>query len=110
VDGNLDPWSVETMSEKYEKGRRYRVVKAGAKLSGMKPVAPYCEQGWGKELEIGEVITCAGTAMTFGDGVPAMKWHDADGRWLANDCLFSPVKGGMWGGQVPEDGYLEEVN
>lgn len=47
--------------------------------------------------------------MTFGDGVPALKWKDADGEWLANDCLFQPVQGGMWSGQVPEDGYLEAV-
>lgn len=94
---------------KYEKGKRYRVVKPGAKLRGMKPIAPYCSQGWGKTLEVGEVITCAGSNMTFGDGVPALKWLDADGKWLANDCLFSPVQGGMWGGQVPEDGYLEEL-
>jgi hypothetical protein len=97
------------MNVKYERGRKYRVIKAGAKLSGTKPVAPYCSQGFGKRLEVGEVITCAGSAMTFGDGVPALKWNDENDKWIANDCLFSPVKGGMWGGQIPEDGYLEEV-
>lgn len=93
----------------YEKGKKYRVVKAGGKLWGMKPTAPYVQQGWGMNLSVGDIITCGGTSMTFGDGVPAMKWLDADGKWLANDCTFSPVKGGMWGGQLPEDGFLEEV-
>lgn len=93
----------------YEKGKKYRVVKEGAKLWGMKPVAPYCETSWGKDLEVGEVLTCAGTSMTFGDGVPALKWKDENGNHLANDCCFKPAKGGMWGGEIPEDGFLEEV-
>jgi hypothetical protein len=48
--------------------------------------------------------------MTMGDGVPALKWGDAEGKWLANDCLFMPIQGGMWGGQIPADGYLEVVD
>jgi hypothetical protein len=94
---------------KFENGKKFRVVKAGAKLWGMKPSGPYCQTGWSKQLKVGDVITCSGSSMTYGDGVPALKWRDADGQWLANDCCFDPVKGGMWGGQVPEDGYLEEV-
>lgn len=92
----------------YEQGKKYRVIKEGARLSGMRPVAPYCQEGWGMELAVGAVLTCDGTSMTFGDGVPALKWKDADGNWLANDCLFRPIKGdAMWGGQLPADGYLE---
>jgi hypothetical protein len=94
---------------KYEKGKKYRVVRAGARLSGYRPTAPYCQEGWSRSLEVGEVITCAGDSMTFGDGVPAIKWLDANGKWIANDCLFHPVKGGMWGGQVPADGFLEDA-
>lgn len=93
----------------YEKGKRYRVVKAGAKLYGMKPTSPHCQRGWAKDLSVGEILTCAGSSMTCGDGVPALKWQDENGKWLANDCIFNPIKGGMWGGQVPEDGFLEEV-
>jgi hypothetical protein len=93
----------------YEKGKKYRVVKEGGRLWGMKSTAPYCQTGWGKNLSVGEIITCAGSSMTMGDGVPAMKWLDENGEYLANDCLFSPVQGGMWGGQLPEDGFLEEI-
>jgi hypothetical protein len=93
----------------YKKGQRYRVIREGARLRGMQPVGPHTQQGWRRELEVGDVITCLGTSMTFGDGVPAVKWGDEDGAWLANDCIFSPASGGLWGGQPPADGYLEEV-
>jgi hypothetical protein len=93
----------------YEAGQKYRVIREGARLTGMVPVAPYCQQGWSKQLHVGDVITCAGSGMTFGDGVPALKWKDEDGEWLANDCTFQPVQGGMWSGQIPEDGYLQQV-
>ena len=92
----------------YVKGRRYRVVGHGAYLSGMVPTAPYCQQGWRLDLNVGDVITCLGESMTMGDGVPALKWADSDGKWLANDCTFSPATGGLWGGQVPAAGFLEE--
>jgi hypothetical protein len=93
----------------YEAGRKYRVIKEGAKLQGMQPTAPYCQVGWQKELHVGDVLTCAGSRMTFGDGVPAIKWNGENNEHLANDCIFHPVQGGMWGGQVPVDGYLEEA-
>lgn len=93
----------------YKKGRRYRVVRAGARLRGMQPISSCAQQGWRKDLEVGEILTCLGESMTFGDGVPAIKWGDETGEWLANDCIFSPVTGGLWGGQVPADGYLEEM-
>ena len=93
----------------YKSGTRWRVIKPGAKLSGIQPIGAYAHQGWGKALEVGEIITCDGMRMTRGDGVPALKWTDQDGNYLAGDCTFRPVQGGMWGGQVPQDGYLELV-
>lgn len=90
----------------YEAGKKYRVVKEGARLTGMQPTAPYVQQGWSKDLHVGDVLTCAGSSMTRGDGIPALKWKDENGEWLSNDCLFEPVQGGLWGGQVPAEGYL----
>jgi len=97
------------MTTKYEAGRKYRVIKEGARLTGLQPVSPNCQQGWRKDLHVGDVLTCAGKSWTMGDGVPALKWKGEAGEWLANDCLFHPVQGGMWSGQVPAEGYLEEV-
>jgi len=91
----------------YVKGMKYRVVKSGARLSGMKPIRGG-ERGWATTLSPGTVLTCDGTSMTFGDGVPVVKWLDADGRWIANDCEFQPTQGGMWNSR-PADGYLEPV-
>lgn len=93
----------------FKQGTRWRVVREGARLWGMVPIAPYAQQGWQRQLRVGDVLTCGGMGMTFGDGVNAIKWLGENGEWLANDCLFEPVKGGMWGGQVPGDGYLERL-
>jgi len=94
---------------KFEKGKRYRVIKSGARLTGMQPIRTGSFQGWRMDLAVDDIITCLGKSMTMGDGVPALKWADENGAPLANDCLFKPTQGGMWSGQVPEDGYLEEV-
>jgi len=91
----------------YQPGTRWRVVKPGAHLWGLQPVGRNVEQGWQMDLPVGTVLTCLGVSWTRGDGVPALKWGDAEGRWLANDCTFSHIDGGMWGGQVPQAGYLE---
>lgn len=95
------------MSHLYEKSEKYRVVKQSCSLQGMKPVIGG-QQGWARKLTVGEVLTCAGTAWTSGDGVPVIKWLDADGNWIANDCEFQPSTGGMWS-QRPSDDCLELV-
>lgn len=97
------------MPVKFEKGKRYRVIRPGARLSGMQPARPGTLQGWKRDLAVGDILTCLGTSMTRGDGVPAVKWADENGEQLAVDCTFDPVSGGLWSGQVPVDGYLEET-
>jgi|JI10StandDraft_1071094.scaffolds.fasta_scaffold790149_3 hypothetical protein len=89
-------------------GSRWKVTQAGARLFGWKPI-PGGHEGWVLTLEPGMILTCAGSSMTMGDGVPAIKWRGENGEFLASDCTFSPVKGGMWGGQIPEDGFLERL-
>lgn len=90
----------------FKAGQKWRVAIDGAFLSGMKPTGPYAQQGWAMRAPNGTVLTCTGVQMTFGDGVPTVKWADADGEWLANDCTFSPSTGGMWF-QAPIDGALQ---
>lgn len=93
----------------FVRGKKFRVIKAGGYISGMKPVAPYVQQGYREQLEVGTVLMCAGESMTFGDGVPAIKWLREDGKPICNDAIFSHVVGGMWAGQVPEPGWMELV-
>ena len=92
---------------KFTKSKRYRVIKAGGRLVGLKPIQGG-QQGWARPAAVGEILTCAGEAMTFGDGVPVIKWLDADGGYIANDCEFRPAIGGLWTSR-PDPSYLEEA-
>lgn len=92
---------------KFIKGQKWRVIKDGSSLSGMQPI-PGGQQGWGKRLAVGDVLTCAGVSMSFGDGVPLVKWLDENGKYLANDCEFLPAVGGMWN-MHPNLDFLELV-
>ena len=66
-----------------------------------------CEEGWSKRLEPGEILTCRGESMTSGDGVPAIKWQDGNGKEMASDCCFREVHGHpLWGGQAPRRGLV----
>lgn len=89
----------------FKPGTKWRVTRPGATLHGMKPAGPYAQQGWREVLEVGTILTVNRTSMSFGDGVPIVKWLDAGGKWIANDCEFSPSTGGMWH-QVPDLRYL----
>lgn len=87
-------------------GSRWRVVKAGARLFGWTPIVGG-HQGGGRRLNPGDALTCTGSARTMGDGGPALMWAGPQGEPLAADRTFTPVKEGTWGGQVPEDGFVE---
>lgn len=89
-------------------GDKYQVVREGCYLRGMRPIGPGVETLWRRDLHLGDVITCAGVAMTAGDGVPIVKWLDEDGTVLANDCEFQPDDGRAWG-SMPTAGYLVKV-
>jgi hypothetical protein len=89
----------------FKPGQKWRVVADDVQLSGMKPTGPYAQQGWAMRVPRGTVLTCTGCQMTFGDGVPVVKWADENGKWLANDCTLSPSEGGMWS-EAPADGTL----
>lgn len=93
----------------FVRGAKFRIVKAGANISGMVPIAPYTQQGFREELAVGTILQCAGSSMTFGDGVPAIKWLREDGKYICNDAVFSHVQGGMWSGQYPAPGWMELV-
>jgi hypothetical protein len=90
----------------FVRGRRFVVIKDGARISGMKPSGPYVQSGFSLPLHRGDILTCAGESMTMGDGVYAVKWLDAAGKYICNDAIFSPYVGGMWGGLRPDPAYL----
>lgn len=92
----------------FRAGQRWRVIKAGASLWGWKPCGPGAQQGWRQELAVRTILTCNGSAMSGGDGVPIIKWSDEHGKPLAGDCEFQPATGGMWS-SAPADGYLELI-
>jgi len=52
------------------KGRRYRVARPGARLTGWKPVAPYAQQGCAVSLEVGDEVEYIGMRYSGGsDGI-----------------------------------------
>ena len=93
----------------FERGARYRVIREGCYLRGMKPIGPGVETLWRRDLRVGDIITCAGSAFTAGDGVPIIRWCNADGKPLANDCEFQPDNGRKWG-SLPAEGFLVRVD
>jgi len=86
-------------------GDRYRVVREGCYPRGLRPTGPGIESLWQRDLRVVDIITCAGVAMTAGDGVPIVQWLDEDGTRLANDCEFQPDDGRTWG-SFPAEGCL----
>jgi hypothetical protein len=92
----------------FRAGQRWRVIKEGAYLWGWQPCGPGAQQGWRQTLAVGTILTCSGSSMSSGDGVPIVKWADEHGKPLAGDCEFQPAIGSMWS-SAPADGYLEIV-
>lgn len=94
----------------YKAGMRFRVIKAGGRLQGLVPWEGQSNAwgGWTRVLHVGDVITCTGSRMGWGsDSVYSVQWEDPEGKACYVD--FHPMKGGMWGGLPPADGYLERV-
>ncbi len=68
-----------TATQRFVRGERYRAVKEGVYLRGFRPIGPGMETLWCRDLRIGDVIGCAGCALTSGDGAPMMHGLDEDG-------------------------------
>ena len=93
----------------YKKGDRYRVIRDGGQLHGMKPCGPGAQQGWAQPVPKGTVLTCNGVGKGWGsDSVPIVMWSDETGEWIANFAEFYPQEGGMWSLE-PKAGYLEKL-
>jgi len=84
----------------YDKGKRFRVIKPGPYLSGLKHVGGSAFQGTRQDLNVGDVIESNGYIGGWG----------SDNIDVANFTLgefrgeFQP---NSWG--IPVKGYLEEI-
>lgn len=91
------------------KGRRFRVIAPGAKLSGLVSIGPSAWRGWDQSLTVGDVIECLGFVMGWGsDNIPqAMFRTEESMEAKASYVHFYPEKG-MWS-PYPREGFLEPV-
>jgi hypothetical protein len=93
----------------YTPGATFRVVRAGAQLTGWVAV-PGASQGWVQALAVGDVLTCTG----FGPGIGADPGFgvefttDRSEAAGAFHCEFRPSTGGACS-YHPAPGYLEPV-
>lgn len=84
---------------KFDKGRKFRVVKPDARLTGWTPVQGG-QRGWGKDLNVGDVIVSLGVTYSGGgDGIMCPHFESEVGP-----TLFNPSS---WGMPLPD--YLVEV-
>ena len=85
-------------------GKKFRVIKEGGRLSGWTPKPGY-QQGWTRELHVGDVIVCEGTRWGWGSDPGYGVGFIEEG---VNCPEFWPSEGGAFG-YHPAPGYLEEV-
>jgi hypothetical protein len=89
----------------YQAGVKFQIMQEGACIVGTVPIAAWTTRGFRRLLKVGEIITCAGTSMTAGDGCPIVKWRDSNGEYICDDAEFTPRIGGMWDSK-PDPRYL----
>jgi hypothetical protein len=98
----------ENPGVKYAKGKKFRVVREGAKVQGMQAKQGY-HQGWSRPLAIGEVVESKGFEWGWGSD-PGQEVHFiVDDIPSGVSCIeVGPLHYGpmtAW----PQDGYLEEI-
>lgn len=92
------------LRDQYPAGSRHRVLRDGARLTGLVPKPGY-QQGWSCHLAAGDVIEAAG----YGPG-----WGSDPGYGIhfrvpgVNFAEFQPSQGGAFN-FGPADGWLEAV-
>lgn len=88
----------------YAVGGKFRVIRDGASLSGWTPTRGG-HRGWSRDLQVGDVVECAG----FGPG-----WGSDPGYGIefkapgVSSVEVRPSAGSMWSYR-PADGFLEPV-
>lgn len=102
---------METKATDFPKGAKFRVVKDGARLSGMVPFAGGAYQGWGHVLAVGDVIESRGFGPGWGsDPGYGVHWTcEAVREARASFVEFKPSGSGNWFTYWPAAGWLEQV-
>lgn len=98
---------VSSAEQKWAAGKKFRVVKEGARLEGIVTFGDSAWAGYSKALQVGDEITCNGWRIGM-DGQTEEANFTADGvPWNALWIQFWPMSGLFrpW----PMEGYLEEI-
>lgn len=93
----------------YAPGKKFRVIRDGAYLTGMKPAGPSALTGWRQDLSVGDVIECTGFGAGWGsDPGFGVEWtSDRAKAEHASGIEFKPSGGHWCWSYHPADGYLE---
>ena len=91
----------------FKPGQRWMVEATGCRLRGWKPIHGG-QEGWGRELERGEVIECSGVRNGWGsDPAPEVHFSHVNGERLPHgDCTFWPCDGPNIFMHAPANGTL----
>lgn len=78
------------ISELYVEGRRFRVVKEGARFEGLLLFGETSMSGWSRKILSGELVTCLG--------------------WQEIDVFGTHIAGIMWtGSKVPDNAMVMQI-
>lgn len=94
-------------------GAKFKVIKEGAYLTGMKPMTGYggAYSGWQQNLHVGDVIQSLGFGPGWGsDPGYGIHWTTEKARVEHVSFVeFKPNGSGNWFTYWPAEGYLERV-
>ena len=85
----------------FQKVRHFRIIQDGVRLTGFRAEPSGGLLPWEKSVPFGSFLVCAGREATR-DGAVAVKWFDAYGDFLAQDCVLQPSTGSEPGEGVTE--------
>lgn len=78
------------ISELYVEGRRFRVIKEGARFEGLLLFGEASMSGWSRKILSGELVTCLG--------------------WQEIDVFGTHIAGIMWtGSKVPDNAMVMQI-
>lgn len=89
-------------------GRRFKVIKEGARLEGIVTFGDHAWAGYAKTLQVGEIVTCNGWREGMSGGAEEANFTAAGVPWNALWVQVWP-QDGLWR-PWPMDGVLEPLD